>query len=200
MSGIQAKTIIIRRNFSEETKGESLMKCIKVLSGIFISVISPSALAGESNHGDYSLSIGGSHGLSIRKDLSESTQIYTSFGLDNVTDFSNGGNINYYRAALGLKRHLYTTQYSDRFSTYLDAALEAYYFRVTGPQSNRDSSNTYSVGSSYVFEYYLSPNLSITAEAGLVASYQHRSDTYTSSYSFRHLFFPTTATALIYYW
>ena len=159
--------------------------------------------------------------LTVRKFIDETTVMYAGIGLffldhstafsttstNSSTTFSNTQIINRdsYSLAFGVRRFLSR----DNLSTFMDLELTGSYSESRG--SNQSSyTGAITLMPAYGVEYFLSPNVSIEAKAGIPLGYSNtnswtvssstQATTSTTSSTTKSIQSPRLATAITYYW
>ncbi|MBI5005809.1 MAG: hypothetical protein HZB95_01665 [Nitrosomonadales bacterium] len=179
--------------------------------GIVLLAHTLPALAGDSNQSSYAVSfgVGSGGGLSIRKALSDTDQIFagfniargnyqsqtTSSGITTNSDSSSRG----YSIFAGVRHFLE----KEKLSKFVQLSISSGKYTSSGSGYSSTSKST-SITPVYGVEYFLAPDLSIEGVMGLSYTYStgnsDSNGSVQSSSSGKSFSFPAVGTAITYYW
>jgi hypothetical protein len=188
------------------------MKGVSFGLGVFLFVNSFAALADDSNQSRYATAfgIGAGGGLSIKKLLSDTDQVFVGFGLSQSgnqgqatisgTSSSYDSNGRGYALFAGARHFLE----KEKLSKFIQFSLSGSHSTSGGSGGSSSTSNAVSIMPGYGIEYFIAPDLSVEGVMGLSYTYSKvniesspTSHTTSSGYSF---YFPVVGMAITYYW
>jgi hypothetical protein len=188
------------------------MKVVSAGLGVVLFVNSFAALADDSQPSRYATAfgVGAGGGLSIRKVLSDTDQVFVGFSLSQSggqyqstfsgTAASSDNTGRTYTLFAGTRHFLE----KEKLSKFIQLSLSGSHYTSSGSAGSSSTGNAVSIMPGYGIEYFIAPDLSVEGMMGLSYTYSKLTSesspaTHTTSTS-KSFSFPTVGMAITYYW